>query len=168
MQSGTPTQRVTGNDMKPSPGPRTFLAPSIAVVGGTDYVEADLEAFLYKLHSKYPEATIRTGNGRGAEKAVKTLLEALGQPVFLPPLRPDLYLNPLDCQINDILIGADVIVVVGNPDSSRPKRALDLWKRLDSWREPELQRRLVQVAAPPKKKVVKKHKATKRREQLAA
>ena len=158
----------------------------IAFIGGTEYNEVELEDFLYKLHAKYPDATIVTGAGRGAEKQVKTLLDAIGQTVEVPPLH-NWAKSPGDLQIAEILGGqfkllrsedgktkqvyvtapADYIVIVGRIEAARASIAHAIWKRCDAWREPDKRRPLHIIAAPPEKKKVTKPRAKKKRETLA-
>lgn len=140
----------------------------IAVIGGMDFDEAKLEAFVYALDSKYPHATIVTGHGRGAEKAVKTLAEAIGMTVVVPELNDALYgKSANDCQVFDILIECDRIVVIGSPSGSRQKAALDWHKRcyshpIKEGPESPLWKPLYQVAVPPaKKKAAAARKASK-------
>lgn len=140
----------------------------IAFVGGQDYKDDALEAFMYALHAKYPDAVIVTGDGRGSEKQVRRLLEAIGHTIIIPPLRPDLYNDPLSIQVADILLDVDVIVLVGNPDASRNKLATAIWKRIDSWREKSKQRPLHNVAVPPKKKKAPAPRRPSKREELTA
>jgi hypothetical protein len=159
----------------------------IAIVGGTDFVPEELEDFLYALNNKYPDAIIVTGNGQGAEKETQRLLEALGMTVEIPRLHTEFKhketsFSPTDHQVGTIIEGdfliyqdengktqhrfishrADVIVIVGNPDSSRPRKAINIWKRMDSWRDKKNQRPLHRVAAPPVKKKAKVYKTTKK------
>lgn len=141
----------------------------VAVVGGTSYVEAELEEFLYALHSKYPESVVVTGSGRGAEAATKTLLDAIGHTVEVPVEHPEWYGKASgDCQVNDVLVGATVIVAVGSTTGGRVKIAADIHKRLNTHREPENKVKLVSVAAPVKEKAAPKRKASKKKELLAA
>ena len=163
------------------------MSQRIAIVGGTDFVAEELEDFLYTLNNKYPDATIVTGNGRGAEKEAQRLLEALGMTVEVPRLHTEFKhketsFSPTDHQVGTIIEGdfliyqdengktqhrfisprADIIVIVGNPDSSRAMKAASIWKRMDSWRDAHNQRVLHRVAAPPVKKKPKVYRATKK------
>lgn len=160
----------------------------VAILGGQDYKEAELEDWLYKLHDKYPDAVIVTRGERGAEKQVKTLMEAIGHTVESPP-RKDWAKAPSDLMGMECITGviqlykdekgktqsrfitppADVIVVVGNPNSAAGKIASDIYKRLDAWREPQNRRPFTVVAAPAaQKKKPPPRKPTKKRETLAA
>jgi len=170
----------------------TSVPQRIAIVGGTDYVPEELEDFLYALHTKYPDALIITGNGRGAEKEVQRLLEAIGHTVEIPRLHTEFKhketsFSPTDHQVGTIIEGdfliyqdengktqhrfisprADVIIIVGNPDSSRARKATDVWKRMDSWRDERNRRPLHRVAAPKAKAKAKKHRTPKKRELTA-
>ena len=105
----------------------------IAIVGGASYSEAPLLSFLYDLSKKYPSATIVTGSGRGAEGEVARTCKQLGMTVEIPPIHRKWFgSEAMMCQINDIISGADVIVVVGN--GGRPKQAIDIWHRMNMHR----------------------------------
>lgn len=146
----------------------------VAILGGDDYDAPALEDFLYKIHDKYPDSVIVTGGERGAEKAARVLLEAIGHAVEVPP-KPADWGNPSDWQAYSCMSGelgkpedrADIIVAVGNPDSHRAALAIKHWKRMDSWRLPENQRQLVQVAVT-KSKPKRKARPKKNAERLAA
>jgi hypothetical protein len=144
----------------------------IAVIGSGDnraeamsYDAVKLEAFILKLAEKYPHATIVTGNGRGAEAATKALAQAIGLTVEQPELRDDLYGKAaLACQINDVLIGADQIVIVGNATGVRPATAIAIHKRVDfttAYTTRAVRPLHVIAAPPPKKKAAPKRRATK-------
>lgn len=148
----------------------------IGFIGGESYIEADLEAFLLALHQKHPTAIIVTGLGRGAERVVKTQMEAWGHTVEIPPLHPEWFAHPLDCQVNDILIASDIIVTIGSPEGSRAKIARAIHRRIDMLYEPwakshrmrELGRPLHNVAAPPTKKQKPGRRPSKKQKELIA
>ena len=73
-----------------------------------------LDRFLWNLRKKYPEAIIVTGNGRGAEVHAADSAAALGLTVERPKLQQEWYGDAaMDCQVSDVLTGADVIIIVG-------------------------------------------------------
>ena len=107
----------------------------IAMVGGKDFSESALIAFFEQLRLKYPRATIVTGSAAGAERSVRELAQHYGFTVEVPPVYTEaLGSEALICQVNNIVLEADVIVVVGSKTSGRAKRALELWHRLNMHR----------------------------------
>jgi hypothetical protein len=143
------------------------------MIGGMDFDAVKLEDFLFKLAAKHPDVTIVTGNGKGAEAIVKSTAESIGITVEQPALRDDLYGKAaLGCQINDVLIGADVIVLIGSPSGTRPKIAADIHKRIDfkhhlSTREVRQLHVIAQNPAKPKAAVGRKQDAKKKRASAA-
>lgn len=137
----------------------------IAMIGGRDFDGYALDKFLAALYEKYPRAVIVTGSGQGAERSIAIRAEQVGFTVEIPPVRPELYGSHAGmCQINDVMMGANVIVTVGSPNASRPKRAKEIWNRCDrdmnSWNcRPYFNtaQPIVTTTAKPKKR-----KATKR------
>lgn len=144
----------------------------VAFVGGANFESAPTEDFLVSLQTKYPDCTIVTGNGRGAEAHVREYASHLGMRLEVPELRPDWYGKAaLDCQINDICLDYDALVIVGSPAGGRPKVALDIHKRI-RW---HVDNKFVTVwepthtiAEPPAKPKSIARRATKRQESLAA
>jgi hypothetical protein len=145
------------------------LVTRIAIVGGQSYVQADLNAFLDALYEKHPYATVVTGSAmRSCEQHVAEYAFRLGFDVSIPdPNYTAFGDEAMDCQVNDVLIDADVIVTVGSKTGGRAKLAAESHKRIDSWREPQNQRVLHNVAAPEKTPTVKKRRATKKAEEYA-
>jgi len=158
----------------------------IAFLGGTSYDAGALEDFLLALHQKYPDATIVTGNGRGAEAKVKVQMEAWGHDVIVPTLdNAYSFSDPLACQVNDILLNADIIVTVGSRSAGRAKLAWDIHARQTykknpqggilktrgqpvPFLDPENIRPFHNVAAPETKPKTATRRATKKPETLAA
>ena len=142
----------------------------IAIVGGASYVQDDLDTFLLTLHAKYPHATIVTGSAmRSCEPHVKDECFKLGFTVEVPePNHAAFGDEAMLCQVNDVLIDADVIVTVGSPSGGRAKRAAEIHKRVDSCRETWNKRVLHNIAAPTVKKKEKTRRAKKPEAQLAA
>lgn len=129
------------------------LVQRIAVVGGASFSEPELDSFLTALYEKYPWATIVTGSAmRSCEPHVAEYARRLGFAVEQP--EPNHYAfgdEAMDCQVNDIVVDADVIVTVGSPTGGRAKRAGEIHKRVDSCREKWNVRTLHNIAAPAKK-----------------
>lgn len=102
----------------------------IAFIGSAQYDGAALDSFLWKLRDKYPNATIVTGDGKGAEKHVVESASMLGFTVERPPLTelldPD---SAMLFQIGEVIANADIIVLVAS--GGRPKIAKDIWHRLN-------------------------------------
>jgi hypothetical protein len=72
----------------------------------------------------------------------------------------------MDCQVNDICAGADVIVTVGSKTGGRAKLAEVIWKRVHGWRENPIP--LHNIAAPaPKPKAAPVRRAKKKAEAYA-
>ena len=72
------------------------------------------------------------------------------------------------CQVNEILMGADAIVLVS--EGGRPKLAQEIWRRIDARREPQNQRPLHKIAyapGPEREKKTPVRKAKKKQEALA-
>ncbi len=140
----------------------------IAVVGGESYVKADLERFLVALYEKHPHATIVTGSAtRSCEPFIRQRAHVLGFKVETP--EPNYIAfgdEAMACQVNDILIGADVIITVGSKGGGRAKIAETIWKRCHAWRENAIP--LHNIAAEVKTKAAPKQKAKKPQAQLAA
>lgn len=171
----------------------------IAIIGGTEYVEEELEDFLYKLHAKYPDSIIVTGDAVGrkekpsAEKATRTLMEALGHTVEVPPKNPQFAgiksYSQSDHQVREIMGGilqlykdergvtrhrsltppADIIVTVGSETSNRAAMARKAWDKT-AWYKYTPRTPYFNVATPKQEKAKPppKRRAKKRREMLAA
>jgi len=125
-----------------------------------------LERFLHRLRKHHPDAIILTGDGRGVEAQVVCDATGLGCEVEQPALHPEWFgRQALACQINDIVNGCDVLVIVGARTASRARLAVDIFNRMEmmqrnirgglaldkrgrpiSRREPEHQRKLVYIS----------------------
>ncbi len=140
----------------------------IAIVGGSSYVEEDLEGFLVALYAKHPHATIVTGSAtRSCEPAVRQRCHQLGFRTETPEPNHVAYGDEaMACQVNDILIGADAIVTVGSKGGSRAKIAETIWKRCHAWRKNPIP--MHNIAAEVKTKATPKQRAKKPQAQLAA
>lgn len=145
----------------------------IAVVGGMYFDMKALDQFLWRLKEKYPDATIVTGEGKGAERHAFESAKLLGFKVIQHRVtdRQVQWFGDaaLDCQVSTILAKADVILVVSN--GGRSKIALDWWHRMNmhqrndrrglvkkngkyvSRREPENQIQLFEIAAATRQQV---------------
>ena len=146
------------------------LIQRIAVVGGISFDSQALDRFLLGVAEKYPYATVVTGSARGAERHVQDTCTVIGVPVEVPSVNDDFGDEALMCQVNDILLRADVIVTVGTPTGGRAKRAVEIHKRVYAWREEWNRVELHNVALPApteKKKAANPKRATKRKETLA-
>lgn len=132
----------------------------IALVGGTKFLPNEVDRFLLALQEKHPNATLITGEARGSEKHAAESARLLGFKVEVPALHPEWYGEeaPL-CQINDVLIEADVIVTMGVTTGGRAKRAIEIWKRCDTFNNSDTKlknvpmpsaRTMHHIAAPPK------------------
>lgn len=115
----------------------------VAFVGGNTVDEDALNSHLIALRRKYPDAIVVTGSGRGAEKTVADLAAFHGFTVEIPELAEN---DKREWQVNDILMGADVIVVVGG--GHRVAIAEQIHKRCDAWRPKG--RPLVRIATKEK------------------
>jgi hypothetical protein len=136
----------------------------------------------------YDDDKKKIGYLNSAEQMAASLMPGLGHEVWTPDMttKTAQFLGAnSDLQLGWILSGQwelyrmeggalnhrfitprpDVIVAVGNPDSSRAAAAIKHWQLFDAWREKEFQRPLVKVAAPEKKKAAKKRKPKKKIEQ---
>lgn len=118
----------------------------IAIVGGSNFDSTALDRFLWQLREKYPNVTIVTGDGRGAERHAADSATVLGFPVERPPLRPEWYgKEAMMVQVGMVIGGdielyrdpsgkiqhrcvghgrADILLIVG--EGARVKRAFDI------------------------------------------
>jgi len=104
---------------------------TIALVGGNDFDPAVIVEYL-KAH---PGDVIVSGSSP-SERYAAEKAEALGLEVQVPILRDDLYgKGARDCQVVDVLLGADEIVILGKASSGRAHLAVEIHKRVDSWRK---------------------------------
>lgn len=105
----------------------------IAIVGGQYFDTNELDRFLFNLAEKYPDAVIVTGEGRGAEKHTAESAKLLGfrveQHTVTDQHRKWFGDAALDCQVNTILLDAEIIVLISN--GGRCKIALDWWHRMN-------------------------------------
>lgn len=101
------------------------------MVGGKSFSERALVAYFILLKNKYPRATIVTGSAAGAERSIRELATHYGFEVEVPEVWHILGKEAAICQVNNIVLGADVIVCVGSPTSGRTKRAVEVWHRLN-------------------------------------
>ncbi len=115
--------------------------PCVAFVGSMKYDEEKLFDFMDKLAAKYPAATIVTGEGAGAEKAVATYAAELGFTVRIPYKSKERWgSDASSIQVFDVCRGyslwdsiqeeATVLVLVGDPGGSRPGAAKSWWQRI--------------------------------------
>ena len=146
------------------------LVQRIAVVGGASYNEVALDAFLAALYEKHPYATVVVGTAlRSCEQHVAEEAFRLGFTVEQPEVNHKTFGDDaMLCQVNDVLIGADVIVTVGSPSGGRAKRAAEIHKRVDSCREPWNKRVLHNIAAPAKKATAPKPRKAKKKAEAFA
>lgn len=146
------------------------LVQKIAVVGGQNYIEEDLETFLRAMYEKYPYATVVIGSAhRSAEPHAAKFAFELGFKIERPePNYMAFGDEAMDCQVNDVVAEADVIVTVGSPTGGRAKRAAEIHKRVDSCREPWNRRVLHNVAAPEKKAAKPKARRAKKKAEAYA
>lgn len=105
----------------------------IAIVGGMIFNSKALDDFLWKLKEKHPQATIVTGQGKGAERHAAESAKLLGFNTIVHEVTDQqeewFGAAALDCQVSEILYGADVILVVSN--GGRCKLALEWWHRMN-------------------------------------
>lgn len=105
---------------------------TVAVVGGSEYDEAELEKFARKLPKR---TTVVTGNGQGAEKALRDVLSDRGVRVDVPT--PLSISNALERQIELVLSMTQdsraPVVLIGR--GGRVKYARSWLKRCDWKRE---------------------------------
>lgn len=105
----------------------------VAIVGGLYFDTQALDGFLFKLREKYPDATIVTGQGRGAEKHAAESAELLGFNVIVHEVTEQheewFGAEALNCQVSDICYGADIILCVSG--GGRPKLAEEWWHRMN-------------------------------------
>ncbi|MBA2726498.1 MAG: hypothetical protein H0U53_10950 [Actinobacteria bacterium] len=132
----------------------------IAIVGGANYVKETLDTFLTKLFQKHPGATIVVGSAlRSCEPYVREKCHALGFTIITPePNHVAFGDEAIACQVNDVLLNADVIVTVGSATGGRAKIATDVWKRCHAWRENPIPLHNVAAVVKEKKPVERKAK----------
>lgn len=107
----------------------------VAMIAGRDIDQMKLTAFLQGLRKKYPDCTIITGNGIGGESRIKEFVKLVDMKLEVPEQHPEWFGEDAgDCQVNDIMLTADVIVTVGSRTAERNKIAEMIYKRMDAWR----------------------------------
>jgi len=103
---------------------------TIAFIAGRDYDPTPIRRYL----SEHVGDVLVTGATFG-EQYASQVAESLGIEVRHPELHSEWFgKSAKDCQVNDILAGADAIVI-GGKVGTRARLALDIWKRCDSWRD---------------------------------
>lgn len=162
-------------------------AVKIGVVGGMNFDNVVLDTFLWNLKEKYPDATIVTGQGKGAEKHAAESASALGFKIIVLEVTTQETIwfgaEALLLQVEGIVFDADVTLCVGS--GGRVKLAWEIHHRLDmtqrdarghipkknpkSGRSPGSERRIHHIAIPKAKpKATPTKQAKKKPEMLAA
>lgn len=106
----------------------------VAMLGGSPghYSEVGVTTFLQKLRVKYPDVHVVTGSAKGAEAQVREWLALVGQPHTIPPLYEAAFgKEALLLQVTNIVLGANVIAIMGTPTGGRAKFATDIWHRMN-------------------------------------
>lgn len=109
------------------------MSRRIAFVGGDSYEPIAIDKFLWNLQEKYPRATIVVGSGSRSERHVAEAARSLRFNVETPAVHPEWFQGDtaaaLRWQINDVLLDAPIIVIVGS--GGRPELATEWWHRFN-------------------------------------